>query len=103
MATGFMLVMGIVIPMSALLLQWFTTRLMLLGTMTVFTIGTIICGMAPTFPILLSGRFLQAAGTGLLIPIIFNTLLLIFPRGRRGAVMGIDGVVCILSPALGGE
>lgn len=101
MATGFMLVMGIVIPMSALLLQWFTTRQMFLGTMTVFTIGTIICAAAPTFPILLSGRFLQAAGTGLLIPIIFNTFLLIFPPRRRGAVMGVVGLVIMFAPAIG--
>lgn len=101
MATGFMLVMGMVIPMSALLLQWFTTRQMFLGTMTAFTIGTIVCAIAPTFPILLSGRFLQAAGTGLLIPIIFNTFLLIFPPNRRGAVMGIVGLVIMFAPAIG--
>src|SRR5690625_316261 len=51
MATGFMLVMGIVIPMSAVLLQWFTTRQMFLTTMIVFTIGTTICAAAPSFPI----------------------------------------------------
>src|SRR5690625_745496 len=74
---------------------------MFLGTMIVFTIGTIICAMSPTFPILLSGRFLQAAGTGLLIPIIFNTFLLIFPPRRRGAVMGIVGLVIMFAPAIG--
>src|SRR5699024_1711308 len=68
MATGFMLVMGIVIPISALLLQWFTTRQMFLGTMSVFTIGTIICAAAPVFPVLIAGRMLQAVGTGLLMP-----------------------------------
>src|SRR5690625_3980190 len=67
MATGFMLVMGIVIPVSALLLQWFTTRQMFIGTMTTFTIGTIICALAPTFPVLLVGRLIQAIGSGLLI------------------------------------
>src|SRR5699024_4819118 len=101
MATGFMLVMGIVIPMSALLIQWFTTRQMFIGTMTVFTIGTIICGLAPVFSVLLIGRFLQAAGTGLLIPIIFNTFLLLFPPRRRGAVMGIVGLVIMFAPAIG--
>src|SRR5690625_4016387 len=40
--TGFMLVMGIVIPISALLMQWFTTRQLFLGTMIIFTIGTVI-------------------------------------------------------------
>src|SRR5699024_9563142 len=42
MATGFMFVMAIVIPISAVLLQWFTTRQLFLGTMTVFTIGTVV-------------------------------------------------------------
>ncbi|ASN03532.1 MDR family MFS transporter [Virgibacillus necropolis] len=101
MATGFMLVMGIVIPMSAALMQWFTTRQMFLGTMTVFTIGTAICSIAPTFSVLLAGRILQAVGTGLLIPIIFNTFLLIYPPRRRGAVMGIVGLVIMFAPAIG--
>src|SRR5690625_2690879 len=47
MATGFMLMMGIVIPISAVLLQWFTTRQLFLATMIVFTLGTIICAIAP--------------------------------------------------------
>jgi DHA2 family lincomycin resistance protein-like MFS transporter len=101
MATGFMLVMGVVIPMSAVLLQWFTTRQMFMGTMITFTIGTIICAAAPVFPVLLAGRFLQAAGTGLLIPIIFNTFLLLFPPRRRGAVMGVVGLVIMFAPAIG--
>jgi len=101
MATGFMLVMGIVIPASALLLQWFTTRQMFLGTMTIFTLGTIICALAPNFPVLITGRLLQAVGTGLLMPVIFNTFLLIYPPHKRGAVMGIVGLVIMFAPAIG--
>lgn len=101
MATGFLLVMGIVVPMSALLLQWFTTRQMFLGTMIIFTVGTIICAMSPVFSMLLFGRLLQAIGTGLLVPIIFNTFLLIFPPRRRGAVMGLVGLVIMFAPAIG--
>ncbi|WP_420810423.1 DHA2 family efflux MFS transporter permease subunit [Halobacillus ihumii] len=101
MVTGFMLVMGILIPISALMLQSFTTRQMFMGTMTVFTIGTVICALAPTFPVLLAGRLIQAVGTGLLIPIIFNTFLLIFPPERRGGVMGMVGLVIMFAPAIG--
>lgn len=101
MATGFMLMMGVVIPVSAIFLQWFTTRQLFLTTMIVFTFGTIICAVAPTFSILLTGRFFQAIGTGLLIPIIFNTFLLIYPPHRRGAVMGIVGFVIMFAPAIG--
>lgn len=79
MATGFMLVMGIVIPASALLLQWFTTRQLFLGTMIIFTIGTIICAIAPTFPILFVGKLIQTSGTGLLMPVIFMCSYLSFP------------------------
>ncbi|WP_026907285.1 MDR family MFS transporter [Paucisalibacillus globulus] len=101
MATGFMLVMGIVIPVSALLLQWFTTRQLFLGTMIIFTIGTTISAFAPTFSILLVGRLIQAAGTGLLMPIIFNVFLLIYPPHRRGKIMGIIGLVIMFAPAIG--
>lgn len=101
MATGFMLVMGIVIPVSAIMLQWFTTRQLFLGTMTVFTIGTIICAMAPTFSVLLVGRLIQAVGTGLLMPIIFNVFLLIYPPHKRGKIMGLIGLVIMFAPAIG--
>lgn len=101
MVTGFMLMMGIVIPASALLMQWFTTRQMFLGTMTIFTVGTVICAAAPVFPVLLVGRLLQAVGTGLLTPIIFHTFLLLYPPHRRGTVMGIVGLVIMFAPAIG--
>lgn len=101
MATGFMLVMGVVIPVSALLLQWFTTRQLFLGTMIIFTIGTIISALAPSFPILLVGRLIQAVGTGLLMPIIFNVFLLIYPPHKRGKIMGLIGLVIMFAPAIG--
>src|SRR5690625_3038137 len=96
-----MLVMAVVIPISAVLLQWFTTRQLFLGTMIVFTIGTTICAIAPNFPILLVGRLIQAAGTGLLMPIIFNVFLLIYPPHKRGKIMGIIGLVIMFAPAIG--
>ncbi len=101
MATGFMLVMAIVIPISALLLQWYTTRQLFLTTMIVFTIGTIISASAPTFSILLVGRLIQAVGTGLLMPIIFNVFLLIYPPHKRGKIMGLIGLVIMFAPAIG--
>lgn len=100
-ATGFMLMMGIVIPISPLFMQWFTTRQLFIGTMTVFTIGTAIAAMAPTFSILLTGRLIQAIGTGLLMPVIFNVFLLIYPPEKRGKIMGIVGLVIMFAPAIG--
>ncbi|WP_271400796.1 MDR family MFS transporter [Salinicoccus roseus] len=101
MATGFMLVMGIVIPVSALLLQWFSTRQLFLGTMIIFTLGTTIAASAPTFGILLTGRLIQAVGTGMLMPIMFNVFLLMYPPHKRGRIMGIVGLVIMFAPAIG--
>src|SRR5699024_12166080 len=101
MAKGFMLVMGIVIPIYALLVQWFTTRQIIIGVMMFLTIGTTISDMAPNFTILLVERLTQAVGTGLLMPIIFNVFLLLYPPLKRGKIMGIVGLVFMFAPALG--
>ncbi|MBX0358503.1 MDR family MFS transporter [Halobacillus sp. Nhm2S1] len=101
MATGFMLVMGVLMPVSALLIQWFTTRQMFIGVMTVFLAGTIIAASAMNFPMLLTGRMIQAVGTGLLIPVIMNALLLLYEPAVRGRVMGTFGLVIMFAPAIG--
>src|SRR5690606_12004352 len=53
LSTGYMLIVGILIPISALLVQWFTTRQMFIGALILFTLGTLISGIAPGFPMLL--------------------------------------------------
>lgn len=65
LSTGYMLVIGILVPITALLQQWFTTREMFLTALTIFLTGTVICAAAPGFGMLLTGRILQALGTGL--------------------------------------
>ncbi len=101
LATGFMLVMGVLMPISALLIQWFTTRQMFIGVMSVFLLGTIIAACALNFPMLLAGRMIQAVGTGLLIPVIMNAILLIYRPEVRGKIMGTFGLVIMFAPAIG--
>ncbi|TDG00556.1 MDR family MFS transporter [Paenibacillus piri] len=101
LATGYMLVVGVLVPASALLVQWFTTRQMFLGAMFLFTVGTLVCGAAPHFSVLLIGRLLQAAGTGLMLPVLMNTILVLYPPEKRGAAMGSIGLVIMFAPAIG--
>ena len=101
LSTGYMLVVAVLIPASALLVQWFTTRQVFLGAMTVFTLGTLVSGIAPGFSILLVGRLLQAAGTGLMMPVLMNTILFLYPPEKRGAAMGSIGLVMMFAPAIG--
>lgn len=101
LSTAYMLVIGILVPITALLQQWFTTRQMFLSAMGLFLTGTILCGIAPVFSFLLIGRVAQALGTGLLIPVLMNTILIIYPPEKRGAAMGMIGLVIMCAPAIG--
>lgn len=101
LATGFMLVMGVLMPLSASIIQWFNTRQLFIGLMTIFLIGTLIAGCAINFSMILAGRMIQAAGTGLLIPTIMNAMLNLFPPHERGKVMGNFGLVMMFAPAIG--
>lgn len=101
LSTGYMLIMGISIPISALLIQTFTTRQLFMFSVTTFLVGTIICGLAPAFSVLLLGRLVQAVGTGVLIPNIVNTLLIINPVEKRGKALGIFNLVMFCAPAIG--
>ena len=101
LTTIFMLVNGIVIPITAYLMNRFTTRQLYLSSMGLFTLGTLICGIAPTFGIILVGRVVQAAGAGILFPLITNVIFTLFPTERRGFAMGIFGIAMNFAPAVG--
>ncbi|MFJ7978058.1 DHA2 family efflux MFS transporter permease subunit [Peribacillus sp. NPDC096379] len=101
LTTGYLLTLGILVPVSGLLLQWFNTRQLFIASLVFSIIGTLIAALAPSFGILLLARVIQAIGTGLLLPLMFNTILVIFPIHRRGAIMGLMGLVIMFAPAVG--
>lgn len=97
----FMLVNGIMIPVTAFLIERFTSRQLFLSAMGVFTVGTLICAFGPDFFTLLIGRILQAAGAGIMMPLMQTILFLLFPEGKRGTAMGLFGLVIAFAPAIG--
>jgi len=101
LATGFMLVNGILIPATAFLIQKYSVRQLFLAAMGLFTLGTILAGFAHVFPILLSGRMIQGAGSAILMPLLMNVMLVSFPVEKRGAAMGVFGLVLMFAPAVG--
>jgi len=101
LATGYMLVSGILIPVSAFLLTKFTNRALFLTAMSLFTAGTVLAAVAPNFALLLAGRMIQAAGSSVMSPLLMNIMLVSFPREKRGAAMGVFGLAMISAPALG--
>ena len=101
MTTIFMLVNGIMIPVTAFLIQKFTTRAMFLTAMGLFLVGTIVCAVAPAYPVLLGGRVIQAASGGMIMPLMQTILFAIFPVRERGKAMGTFGLVIAFAPAIG--
>lgn len=101
LTTGFLLVNGIMIPISAWLINTFSSRHLYLTSMSIFLIGTVTCFIAPNFATLLAGRLIQATGVGISMPLLQNILLSIFPPEKRGSAMGMAGIVIGLAPALG--
>ncbi|MCD8882016.1 DHA2 family efflux MFS transporter permease subunit [Mammaliicoccus sciuri] len=99
--TGFMLVNGILIPISAFLISKYSYRRLFLIAMTLFTIGSIICALSFNFPMMMTGRVIQAVGAGVLMPLGSNVFMTIFPPEKRGAAMGTLGIAFILAPAIG--
>ncbi|KMP30733.1 DHA2 family efflux MFS transporter permease subunit [Bacillus wiedmannii] len=99
--TGFMLVNGILVPISAFLVSRFTYRKLFVAAMLFFTVGSIICAISGNFTMMMTGRVIQAVGAGILMPVGMNIFMTLFPPHKRGAAMGLLGVAMILAPAIG--
>ncbi len=101
LTTGFTLVNAIMIPITAYLTDRFSTRRLFLTSMVVFTCGSLLATWGPNFPVLLAGRLVQAAGAGILMPMVMTVLMLTFPVEKRGTAMGLFGIVIAFGPAIG--
>ncbi|PVZ14949.1 MDR family MFS transporter [Actinomycetospora cinnamomea] len=101
LTSGFLLTMGVVIPTTGFLLDRFTPRQIFLAAMTLFSAGTLVCALSPGFPLLLTGRVVQASGTAVMIPLLMTSVMRLIPADRRGATMGTISIVIAVAPAIG--
>lgn len=101
LTTGFLMVNGIMIPVTAWLSNNFSTKKLYIIAMSTFLIGTIMCFVAPNFGTILAGRLIQAVGVGITMPLMQVVMLSIFPANQRGTAMGLGGLVIGLAPAIG--
>lgn len=99
--TGFMLVNGVLIPITAFLMERFSTRQLFITAISLFAVGTLICATAPDFTFLMTGRVVQAIGAGMIMPLLTTVVLALFPVEKRGGAMGLIGVAMIFAPAIG--
>ncbi|WP_206079715.1 DHA2 family efflux MFS transporter permease subunit [Propioniciclava coleopterorum] len=101
LTTAFMLTMAVVIPVTGWLLERFPTRTVFTLAMTLFSAGTLLAAVAPSFGLLLGARVVQASGTAVMMPLLMTTIMNLVPPQGRGKVMGNISLVISVAPAVG--
>src|SRR6185437_15582759 len=99
--TSYLVSNAIVLPITGWLGNYFGRKNLLVICVSIFTIASILCGMAPSLPFLVVARVLQGVGGGAMQPIAQAVLLESFPPAKRGVAMAVYGMGVIVAPILG--
>jgi len=99
--TSYLLVSGVVVPVTGYLGDRFGYKRVYLITLIIFTVGSGLCAMAWNNNSLVAARVIQAVGGGMMMPISMAMLFRIIPRERMGMAMGMWGIAAMAAPAIG--
>ncbi|HLI05867.1 MAG TPA: DHA2 family efflux MFS transporter permease subunit [Ktedonobacteraceae bacterium] len=99
--TGYILAQGVTTPVVAFFADRLGTKRLYIVALAAFTMGSALCGLAWSLPVLIFFRILQGVGGAALFPLSLTLIFREFPPQERGAAMGLFGVPALLAPALG--
>jgi MFS transporter, DHA2 family, multidrug resistance protein len=100
--TSYIIAEVIAIPTTALLTRVFTMRWLFVVALGVFTAASLGCALSYGFADLLAWRVLQGFAGGVLIPLVFSAIFLLFPKGpEQTLATTVGGFLAVLGPALG--
>ncbi len=99
--TGYMLAFSTFMPLTAWLRDRMGYRALYVASLALFTVGSVLCGIAPTLSTLVVARVVQALGGGAITPTGMAMIAEVFPPEERGRALGLWGVGVIVGPALG--
>jgi DHA2 family multidrug resistance protein len=99
--TSYLVSNAIVLPLTGWFSSLFGRKRFYMTCVAIFTIASMLCGLAPSLPLLVFFRILQGAGGGALQPISQAILLESFPKQKRGMAMAIFGMGVVLAPIIG--
>jgi EmrB/QacA subfamily drug resistance transporter len=97
----YVLALGITTPMSGFLADRFGLKRVYVSGLALFTFGSVLCGLAPTLPLLIAARALQGIGGGIAQPLGPALLYRTFPPNEQGMALGFFGISLVVAPALG--
>jgi DHA2 family multidrug resistance protein len=97
----YVLALGITTPISGFLADRFDIKRMYLLGLGIFTLGSLLCGLAPSLGWLIAARALQGFGGGIAQPLGPAQMYRAFPPKEQGTAFGIFGIALVVAPALG--
>jgi DHA2 family multidrug resistance protein len=99
--TSYLAANAVVLPLSGWLANHFGRKRLMIWSVLTFTVASLLCGLAPTLPILVLFRIVQGLTGGVMMPLSQSVMLEGFPPGERGRAMGFWSVGIVLAPILG--
>ncbi len=100
LVTGYMIVATVVVMCMAFLYRRFKLRTLFFAAAGLTLVGSVMGLLAPSFELLMAARLVQAAGSGVFIPLMMNTILVVTPKNKLGAYMSIGSCMITFGPAL---
>lgn len=100
-STAYILAQGVATPLTPFFSQRIGLKRFYLIALGLFTLGSALCGLAWSLPVLIFFRVLQGAGGACLLPLSITLLYREFPPEERGTATGTLGIPILLAPALG--
>jgi DHA2 family multidrug resistance protein len=99
--TSYLVSSAVVLPISGWLSDRFGRKRFYMTCVTIFTVCSLLCGLAPTLPLLILARIMQGAGGGGLAPSEQAILADTFPVEKRGQAFAVYGMAVVVAPAIG--
>ena len=100
LVTGYMIVATIVVMCMAFMYRRFKLRPLYFAAAAFTLVGSVMGLFATSFELLMAARLVQAAGSGIFIPLMMNTVLVVAPKHKLGTFLAIGGCVITFGPAL---
>jgi MFS family permease len=98
---GYLLVYVVTMPLAGRLADLWGNRRLFLSALVLFSLGSLLAGLAPTLELLVAGRLVQAAGGGILVPVATSAATHLFPGADRPRALGVIGALTFLGMAAG--
>lgn len=99
--TAYSLALAAIIPLTGFLIEIFGTKKVFIFALSMFTLGSMLCGLSWSNTSLVLFRIIQAIGGGMIMPVAVTIIFTVFPHEERGVAMGYWGIVGMFGPALG--